>query len=85
MSIEEIQSLKERIGLKLYNAAIKGEKGKKLGDVGVKGRRKEFKRENKVRRERYSREDIIIKGTINRCPQLHTYFGDTTRGVPRQS
>jgi hypothetical protein len=52
MSIEEIQSLKERIGLKLYNAAIKGEKGKKLGDVGVKGRRKEFKRENKVRRER---------------------------------
>ena len=41
MSIEEMQKLKEEIGLKLFNKAVKGEKS------GEK-RRRHFPRDNKV-------------------------------------
>ena len=47
MSIEEMQKLKEEIGLKLFNKAVKGDSG---GD-GAKEeekRRRHFPRDNKV-------------------------------------
>ena len=52
MSLEEIQALKERLGLKLYNQALGiGKKGKQSGDSKSLSlsKKPDFKRENKNR------------------------------------
>jgi ribosomal RNA-processing protein 36 len=48
MSIEELQKLKERIGLKLFNKAMEKDQ-KKTGDKPSSRKRELFKRENKNR------------------------------------
>ncbi|XP_072767208.1 ribosomal RNA processing protein 36 homolog [Anoplolepis gracilipes] len=92
MSFENLQKLKEKLGTKLYNQTIFGNKSKKETEFKHK-KKAEFKRENKNRPREMSakkpvsrfREIVSIKKVVARDPRFDSLCGTFNEKIFKHS